>query len=117
MSTGQGTVAHCEDAGIEVVLEESYPQKATDVSSVLTRIRDLNPDMLIGGSYLPDSVLIVRQAKELEAAADALETRAGDVVLLAENLRVARSAFDRLTGRAGVEDVLDALFSRFCLGK
>ena len=27
------------------------------------------------------------------------------------------SAFDRLTGRAGVEDVLDALFARFCLGK
>ncbi len=27
------------------------------------------------------------------------------------------AAFDRLTGRAGVEDVLDALFGRFCLGK
>ena len=40
-----------------------------------------------------------------------------DIVLVAENLRVARGAFDRLTGRAGVEDVLDALFSRFCLGK
>lgn len=65
MSTGQGAVAHCEDAGIEVVLEETYPQKATDVSSVLTQIRDLNPDMLIGGSYLPDAVLITRQSKEL----------------------------------------------------
>jgi len=64
-STGQGAVAHCAEAGIEVVLEEAYPQKATDVSSVLTKIRDLNPDMLIGGSYLPDSVLIMRQAKEL----------------------------------------------------
>ena len=41
----------------------------------------------------------------------------GDVVLVAENLRGARVAFDRLTGRAGVEDVLDALFWRFCLGK
>jgi tRNA modification GTPase len=40
-----------------------------------------------------------------------------DVLLVAENLRSARNAFDRLTGRAGVEDVLDALFSRFCLGK
>ena len=36
---------------------------------------------------------------------------------LAEDLRAARLAFDRLTGRAGVEDVLDALFGRFCLGK
>lgn len=65
MSTGQGAVAHLNEVGIEVVLEESYPQKATDVSSVLTKIRDLDPDLLIGGSYLPDSVLIVRQAKEL----------------------------------------------------
>jgi branched-chain amino acid transport system substrate-binding protein len=65
MSTGQGAVRWLEEVGIEVVVEESYPQRATDVSSVLTRIRDLDPDMLIGGSYLPDSVLIVRQAKEL----------------------------------------------------
>ena len=65
LSTGQGAVAHCAEAGIEVVLEEAYPQRATDVSSVLTRIRDAGPDILIGGSYLPDSVLIMRQAKEL----------------------------------------------------
>jgi tRNA modification GTPase len=40
-----------------------------------------------------------------------------DLILIAEALRRARLAFDRLTGRAGVEDVLDALFGRFCLGK
>lgn len=60
-----------------------------------------------------------RQAQQLERAAEALRAAAGarDSVLVAEDLRVARTAFDRLTGRAGVEDVLDALFSRFCLGK
>src|SRR5918995_799264 len=52
-------------AGIEVLVNEVYPAEATDVSSVLTRVRDANPDMLIGGSYLPDSVLITRQSKEL----------------------------------------------------
>ena len=40
-----------------------------------------------------------------------------DLPIFAEGLRAARAAFDRLTGRAGVEDVLDRLFSRFCLGK
>ncbi|MGI8643212.1 MAG: amino acid ABC transporter substrate-binding protein [Thermomicrobiales bacterium] len=64
-STAEGAQAHCETAGIEVVINEQYPAKATDVSSVLTRVRDANPDMLIGGSYLPDAVLITRQAKEL----------------------------------------------------
>ena len=60
-----------------------------------------------------------RQARHIGDAADALggAAEARDLVILAEQLRLARAAFDRLTGRAGVEDVLDALFSRFCLGK
>jgi tRNA modification GTPase len=60
-----------------------------------------------------------RQARHLGDAADAVGDAASahDYVLIAENLRLARAAFDRLTGRAGVEDVLDALFGRFCLGK
>jgi tRNA modification GTPase len=60
-----------------------------------------------------------RQAEELDVARHALydAAAASEAVLVAENLRQARAAFDRLTGRAGVEDVLDALFGRFCLGK
>jgi tRNA modification GTPase len=38
-------------------------------------------------------------------------------LLIAENLRLARMAFDRLTGRASTEHMLDALFGRFCIGK
>jgi tRNA modification GTPase len=60
-----------------------------------------------------------RQAQHLTEAAEALSgaASADDLVLIAEDLRLARGAFDRLTGRAGLEDVLEALFSRFCLGK
>ena len=60
-----------------------------------------------------------RQALHIEQAeAELMEAQgASDVVLLAEHLRAARNAFDRLTGRAGIEEVLDALFGRFCLGK
>jgi tRNA modification GTPase len=60
-----------------------------------------------------------RQASHISEAADALSGAAEsrEVVLAAEDLRRARGAFDRLTGRAGVEEVLDALFGRFCLGK
>ena len=60
-----------------------------------------------------------RQADEIEQAHEVLKAAATtkDFILMAENLRSARVAFDRLTGRAGVEDVLDALFGRFCLGK
>ena len=60
-----------------------------------------------------------RQAAVLSDAYDALQHagNAGDLVIQAENLRVSRETFDRLTGRAGVEDLLDTLFGRFCLGK
>ena len=60
-----------------------------------------------------------RQAAHVGEAFEALRAAASarDPVLLAEDLRAARTAFDRLTGRAGVEEVLDALFGRFCLGK
>ena len=60
-----------------------------------------------------------RQAGCVREAHEALQSAAAtsDLVLIAESLRLARSAFDRLTGRAGVEDLLDALFGRFCLGK
>lgn len=60
-----------------------------------------------------------RQAAHLAEARDALSEAAAapDIVFVAEHLRSARAAFDRLTGRAGIDDVLDALFGRFCLGK
>lgn len=47
--------------------------------------------------------------REGEAAIDSL--------VAAESLRQVRVAFDRVSGRAGVEDMLDALFGRFCIGK
>ena len=60
-----------------------------------------------------------RQATCVTDAHTALVVAAStdDVVLLAESLRAARASFDRLTGKAGVEDLLDSLFGRFCLGK
>lgn len=67
-----------------------------------------------------DIIALNRRQANLIAEAEAALLRAAesnDAVLIAEDLRLARTAFDRLTGRAGVEDVLDALFGRFCLGK
>jgi tRNA modification GTPase len=63
--------------------------------------------------------LNARQVTAMTEAAIALEAACAtdDIVLAAESLRLARGAFNRLTGRAGVEDLLDALFGRFCLGK
>ncbi|HEX2184252.1 MAG TPA: amino acid ABC transporter substrate-binding protein [Chloroflexota bacterium] len=65
-ATASGTVAYAKSKGMDVLPQERYPQRVTDVSSLLTKIKGQNPDVLVGGSYLPDSVLITRQAKELD---------------------------------------------------
>lgn len=40
-----------------------------------------------------------------------------DMELLAEDLRMAARALGRITGRVDVEDLLDVIFSEFCIGK
>ncbi|MDA5192388.1 tRNA uridine-5-carboxymethylaminomethyl(34) synthesis GTPase MnmE [Govanella unica] len=40
-----------------------------------------------------------------------------DFELLAEDLRMAARALGRITGRVDVEDLLDVIFSEFCIGK
>ena len=52
------------------------------------------------------------------ALAAALRLRpAGHEELVAEQVRLATRALEGLTGRIGVEDVLDAIFREFCIGK
>ncbi len=53
-----------------------------------------------------------------EAAARLAGARCADLPeLRAEDLRLALRALGRITGNVGVEDILDTLFARFCIGK
>lgn len=60
-----------------------------------------------------------RQRVCIARAYDALQRieMTDDPLLIGEELRMARSAFDDLLGRTGTEDMLDTLFGRFCIGK
>lgn len=66
-----------------------------------------------------EAALNARQHAHLEQASEALAAARSlsDPLLVAEELRRARLAFDRLIGRATTEDMLDTLFGRFCIGK
>lgn len=75
-----------------------------------------------GTSLLPREGEIALTQRQRQALADCLAAlsdhdASSDVVLLAESLRGARASLDRLTGEAGIEPLLDAIFSRFCIGK
>ncbi len=68
----------------------------------------------------PDSFAINRRQRALLSDATQSLLRASnaqDLLITAEELRQARLSLDALTGRACTEDMLDALFGRFCIGK
>lgn len=76
----------------------------------------------LAADLLPPADLLALNARQRALAARAAEAlrdaaREADAILVAEHLRSAMRAFDAITGRAGVEAMLDALFARFCIGK
>lgn len=68
----------------------------------------------------PGEAALNERQHDLLSEARAALVQAGehsDPLLTAEALRLARVAFDTLLGRTATEDMLDALFGRFCIGK
>ena len=81
------------------------------IGTLVARARDLLPGET-------EIAVNARQRAALAEAAIALRSAPGsDMLIAAEALRQARLELDRVTGRAGVEEMLDALFGRFCIGK
>jgi tRNA modification GTPase len=137
--------ARAEVARADIVLwlgaEGEAPQGAIEVQARcddVTAPRKVRPEYIVSsvqGTGLPElerglverardllpqpgaAAINARQGTLLREVVDALGDRSTDLLLVAESLRHARSAFDRLLGRAGVEDMLDSLFTRFCIGK
>jgi tRNA modification GTPase len=74
-----------------------------------------------GGGLL--GALRARHAAAWQRAADHLERSwfllqsAAALELCAEELRLAQTEVEKISGESGVEDVLDRIFARFCLGK
>lgn len=86
--------------------------------ALLRRLEESAADLMqAGGGAAP--LTRQRHRDALTEAADAL-ARAGagaDSELVAEDLRLAARGLGRVTGRVDVEDLLDVIFSDFCIGK
>ncbi|MBA7558474.1 branched-chain amino acid ABC transporter substrate-binding protein [Candidatus Atribacteria bacterium 1244-E10-H5-B2] len=65
LSCAEGFRDKCKELGFEVVLFEKYPAGATDISTLLTKVKNLNPDILADAGYTADSLMVMRQCKEL----------------------------------------------------
>ena len=51
--------------GVKLVLDESYNHKTTDLSSLVMRLKAVDPDVVIVSSYENDAILLFRQVREL----------------------------------------------------
>ncbi|HEX9840299.1 MAG TPA: amino acid ABC transporter substrate-binding protein, partial [Anaerolineales bacterium] len=52
------------EAGIELVFDEIYAPETTDFSSIAIQVADLDPDLIVGGTVLEDSVGQIRAYQE-----------------------------------------------------
>lgn len=76
----------------------------------------------LASTMLPSRGEVALNERQRGRISDAVEALTGDaeqedLLIVAERLRLARTALDQLTGRASTEHMLDALFGRFCIGK
>jgi tRNA modification GTPase len=104
---------------------DAVPAGATAVSALTgsglpalrTRL-DAAARSLTEGAGPPPLTQARHRAALQEAAARLAGARCADLPeLRAEDLRLALRALGRITGSVGVEDILDTLFARFCIGK
>jgi branched-chain amino acid transport system substrate-binding protein len=63
--------------GMRIVFEEAYDKNATDFGAIIGKIKLKRPDVIIAGSYLPDSVAFMRQAKDNKLSAKVMAFAVG----------------------------------------
>jgi branched-chain amino acid transport system substrate-binding protein len=64
-SIARNLEAEAKATGIPLVSIVPYDSKAIDLSSVILRLKNDKPDVVVGVSYANDAILLGRQAKEL----------------------------------------------------
>lgn len=62
--TGAADEIHAKEAGIPILVNEAYSATTSDLSSLVTKLKQANADVLLHTGYNPDITLFLRQARE-----------------------------------------------------
>ncbi len=68
----EGAKKHAEELGFEVVFERTYPKGVTDLTPLLSALKQSNPDFILGGGHFEDGQLFNRQMSDLDIDVKAL---------------------------------------------
>ncbi len=75
-AAADGAEQWAADYGLEVLARETYPPDS-DLSAIMTKFRELDPDVFVGAGHFNDSIAFVRSAQELGFAPDAMMLTVG----------------------------------------
>lgn len=64
-ASAKGAKLWTEQNGMELLAWETYPADVTDLTGIMTKLRDLNPDVFIGCGHFNSSILVVKSAGEV----------------------------------------------------
>jgi branched-chain amino acid transport system substrate-binding protein len=64
-TAASGGAAAAKKQGMKVVATEYVPEHTTDVSSALTKIKPLAPDLILVSAHVEEGIAVVKQSKEL----------------------------------------------------
>lgn len=111
--------AQCDRSDVQDKRRARHRISATTGEGIADLIADLVETARAALPKPGEAALNQRQHDLLREAAQALQAaeEESDPLLAAEALRLTRVNFDALLGRTTTEDMLDALFGRFCIGK
>ena len=54
----------CKEKGLPIVLKEAYSASAPDLSSLVSKLRRAQADIILHAGYNPDITLFLRQGRE-----------------------------------------------------
>jgi branched-chain amino acid transport system substrate-binding protein len=73
----EGVRAKAAEHGMEIVFDEEYPLDSTEFSDLVRRLRRTAPELVIGATYLNDSIAFVREAKRQQLSPQAFAFTVG----------------------------------------
>ncbi|MGE0802899.1 MAG: amino acid ABC transporter substrate-binding protein [Lautropia sp.] len=86
--------------GRDLVLREEFPLDASDLSSLMLKLRSAKPDLIAGATQLPDAILIMRQLRDMRVLPKAIALTPG----------AAKDDFGQALGRDADGVMLDHLW-------
>jgi branched-chain amino acid transport system substrate-binding protein len=64
-AVGTGARAEAKKLGVQLIYDEGYDQFTTDMTPLVQKLKDAKPDVLVIISFINDTILFHRKAKEL----------------------------------------------------